>query len=62
LRYANTTGISGGENEFSRRPIGSKNNGDKKQNKKQRGGFAFFGYFFGEAKSDLQPATRQMFI
>jgi hypothetical protein len=39
-----------GKSEFSRRPIGSKNSGDKKPNKKRRGGFAFFGYFFGEAK------------
>jgi hypothetical protein len=31
--------------------VGSGNSGDNKpKNKKQRGGFAFFGYFFGEAK------------
>jgi hypothetical protein len=40
-----------GESEFSRRPVGSGNSGDKKtKNKRRRGGFAFFGYFFGEAK------------
>jgi hypothetical protein len=40
-----------GASEFSRRPIHDRNSSDKKyKNKKQRGGFAFFGYFFGEAK------------
>jgi hypothetical protein len=30
---------------------GSRNSGDKKtKTKKRRGGFGFFGYFFGEAK------------
>jgi hypothetical protein len=44
------TDFSEGASEFSRRPIGSENSGDKKPNKRQRCGFAFFGYFFGEAK------------
>ncbi|MGB8763327.1 MAG: hypothetical protein WCD07_00805 [Burkholderiales bacterium] len=39
-----------GESEFSRRPIHNRNISDNKPKKKQRGGFAFFGYFFGEAK------------
>jgi hypothetical protein len=41
-----------GESEFSRRPIGSENSGDNKTKKTKSGaaGFAFFGYFFGEAK------------
>jgi hypothetical protein len=40
-----------GASEFSRRPIHDRNISDKKyKNKKQRGGFAFFGYYFGEAK------------
>jgi hypothetical protein len=40
-----------GASEFSRRPIHNRNINDKKtKNKKQRGGLAFFGYFFGEAK------------
>jgi hypothetical protein len=44
-----------GKSEFSRRSLfyksgGSNNSGDKKTKQKRRGGFAFFGYFFGEAK------------
>jgi hypothetical protein len=41
-----------GESEFSRRPPARENSSDNKpkKNKKQRDGFAFFGYFFGEAK------------
>jgi hypothetical protein len=45
-----------GESEFSRRSLfyksgGSKNSGDKKTKRKNgAAGFAFFGYFFGEAK------------
>jgi hypothetical protein len=40
-----------GESEFSRRPIHHRKSGEKKnKNKQQRSGFAFFGYFFGEAK------------
>jgi hypothetical protein len=37
--------------EFSRRPIGSNNSGDKKTKiKKQRGGFAFFWLLFWRSK------------
>jgi hypothetical protein len=40
-----------GKSESSRRLVGSRNSGDNKpKTKKPRGGFAFFGYFFGEAK------------
>jgi hypothetical protein len=47
---------NGSDSEFSRRNRfyksgGSRNSGDKKTKiKKRRCGFAFFGYFFGEAK------------
>jgi hypothetical protein len=50
LSYADVSGFNAGESEFSRRATGNGNSGDKKPNKKQCGGFAFFGYFFGEAK------------
>jgi hypothetical protein len=51
LSYAKIQTSIEGESEFSRRPVVSKNSGDKKQKIKwRRGGLAFFGYFFGEAK------------
>jgi hypothetical protein len=51
LSYAVTQISNKRSSEFSRRPIYNRNISDKKNKiKKQRGGFAFFGYFFGEAK------------
>jgi hypothetical protein len=51
LSYAEYQISIEGDSEFSRRPIRNRNISDNKpKNKRQRGGFAFFGHFFGEAK------------
>jgi hypothetical protein len=51
LSYTVTQISIEGSSEFSRHPIGSNNSGDKKTKTKNGAvGFAFFGYFFGEAK------------